>query len=497
MSFRPSGCNLQGLVAWLRCRPVLVTFVISLLLSLLAWSGSLINRDGILYVEAARIFLEGGFSAALANFYWPFFPIAFASLAQLTGLGLEQAGYLLNALFMGGVCALLVDIARRRFPEAVWFVALVVLALPGLNEYRNELLREYGAWFFSVLALWLAVRFDKNPGWLSAQLILPSLLLAALFRPEAMAFYLAIVLWQAFASPAGERLRRVLMIAGPACAIAAVFLVYFFNSPLYEKSRLSSDMVRFGWRELELKVAAVSAVLPAYASEQVRGILIWGSVAIIPERFLAKLGVFLLPLLFLAFAGRLGDALKRNSLLSYAFAAHVLVLSIFVVGMQFLAGRYLALLYLFAAPVIGYGIWRFVGDRPRWKIPLLVLLAVLMFTNVVSTGPAKQHFVEAGNWLAANVQDTPRVYIDSGRTLYYSGWRPMRRWYTDDREELTGLLKAGRYDFLVLEVSRKDKGFEQWLADNELQIVQRFSHPNGDAVFIVRTPGAESSAQAR
>ncbi len=485
---------MPGLVAWLRRRPVLVTFVLSLLLSWLARSGSLINRDGILYVEAARIFIEGGFSAALANFYWPFFPIAFASLAQLTGLGLEQAGYLLNALFMGGVCALVVDIARRRFPDAIWFVALVVLALPGLNEYRNELLREYGAWFFSVLALWLAVRFDEKPGWVPAQLILPSLLLGALFRPEVMAFYLAIVLWQACAAPAGERLRRVLMIAGPACALGVIFLVYFFNSPLYEKSRLSSDVVRFGWRELELKVAAVSAVLPAYASEQVRGILVWGSIAIIPERFLAKLGVFLLPLLLLAFAGRLGDALRRNALLSAAFAAHVLVLSIFVVGMQFLAGRYLALLYLFAAPVIGYGIWRFASDRPRWKLPLVALLTALMFANVISTEPAKLHFVEAGNWLSANVHDTPRVYVDSGRTLYYSGWRPLRRWYTDDRNELTDLIKAGRYDLLVLEVSRKDKGFEPWLLDNQLEIVQRFSHPNGDAVFVVRMKNADTLA---
>jgi len=488
---------LGRLFTWLRTHPVFVTFLVSLLLSLLARSGSLINRDGILYVEAARIFLEGDFASALANFYWPFFPIAFASLAHLTGLGLEQAGYLLNALFMGGVCALLVDIARRRFPDAIWFVALVVLALPGLNEYRNELLREYGAWFFSMLALWLAVRFDEKPGWILAQLILPSLVLAALFRPEALAFFSAIVLWQACSSPAGERFRRVLMIAGPACAIGAIFLAYFLNSPLYEKSRLSSDVVRFGWRELDLKVEAVSAVLPAYASEQVRGILVWGSIAIIPERFLAKLGIFLLPLLLLAFGGRLADAVKRNSLFSYAFAAHVLVLSIFVVGVQFLAGRYLALLYLFSAPVIGYGIWRFVCERPRWKIPVVALLSVLMFANVVSTGPAKQHFVDAGNWLAANVQDSPRVYVDSGRTLYYSGWRPLRRWYTDDRGELTGLVKGGRFDLLVLEVSRKDKGFEQWLLDNELELVRRFSHPNGDAVFVVRTRGAESSAQAR
>lgn len=487
---------LGGLHTRLGGSPVLATFALSLLLSLLARMGSLINRDGILYVETARIYLEGGFAPAMTEFYWPFFPVAFASIAKLTGLGLETSGYLLNAFFMAGACALLVDIARRRFPDAVWFVVLVVLAIPGLNEYRNELLREYGAWFFSMLALWLAIRFDERPGWILAQSILPSLAVAALFRPESLVLYPAIVIWQIWSSPANERVRRLAMVAGPVCALGVVFLIYFFSSSLYEKSRLASDVVRFGVQGLEQKVQAVAAVLPAYASEQVRGILIWGSLAIIPERFLAKLGLFALPLLLLLFGGRLIDAVKRNSLLSCAFLAHILVLSVFVVGMQFLAGRYVALLYLFSAPVIGYGIWRFVSDSPRWKIPVIALLSVLMVANVVSSEPAKRHFVDAGNWLSANAQDSQRVYVESARTLYYSGWRPMRRWYTEDRRELAGLIKDGRFDLLVLEVSRKEKGFDQWVQESGVEVLVRFSHPNGDAVIVVRPKANQGSVQA-
>jgi len=276
-----------------------------------------------------------------------------------------------------------------------------------------------------------------------------------------------------------------------------VFLIYFFGSPLYEKSRLASDVVRFGVQGLEQKVQAVAAVLPAYAGEQVRGILVWGSLAIIPDRFLAKLSVFALPLLLLLFRGRLIDAVKRNSLLSCAFLAHVLVLAVFVVGMQFLAGRYVALLYLFSAPVIGYGIWYFVSDRPRWKIPVVALLLALMLANVVSFKPAKQHFVDAGNWLSANAQDSPRVYIESGRTLYYSGWRPMRRWHTDDRGELARLVKEDRFDLLVLEVSRKEKGFDQWALESGVEALARFSHPNGDAVIFVRPKANQGSTQGR
>lgn len=477
---------LGALHVWLKSRPVLVVFLLSMLLSLLARAGGLINRDGILYVETARIYLESGFGPALVEFYWPFFPLMFASISQLTGIGLENAGYLLNALFMAGSCALLVDIARRRFPEAVWLISLTVLAIPGLNEYRNELLREYGAWFFSMLALWLAIRFDERPGWGIAQSILLSLLAASLFRPELLALFLAVVIWQAWAAPVGERVLRLLMIAGPACGLGVIFLLYFFNSPLYEKSRLASDVVRFGIQGLEQKVQAIAVVLPAYASEQVRGLLIWGSLAIIPERFLAKLGIFVLPLLLLAVRGQLIAIIRKNALLSWAFAAHVLVLSIFVVGMQFLAGRYVALLYLFASPVIGFGIWLFLRDRPRWKIPVVALLLALMLANVISFAPPKHHFVDAGSWLAENVQDSPRVYVESRRAMYYAGWRPLRRWYTEDRQELAALVREGRFDLLVLDVSRKEKGFEQWRSESGLEVVKRFVHPNGDAVVVVR-----------
>ena len=59
--------------SWLT--PVRAAFFGSLLLSLAARIGGTINRDGILYVDTARLFLEGGFGAARELFNWPFLPI--------------------------------------------------------------------------------------------------------------------------------------------------------------------------------------------------------------------------------------------------------------------------------------------------------------------------------------------------------------------------------------------------------------------------------------
>ena len=194
--------------------PRATVFLASLLLSLVAARQGTINRDGMFYVQTARDFLEGGFGAAYATFHWPFLSILMAVVSQLTGLGLEASGLLLNGLFLAGACSLLVACAGRMFPEAVWPIGLVLLALPGFNGYRDELLREYGGWFFVMLSFWLAMRWSDFPRWPLALAVQLSLLAASLFRTEALAFFPALILWQLFEAPAGERWRRLAMIAG-------------------------------------------------------------------------------------------------------------------------------------------------------------------------------------------------------------------------------------------------------------------------------------------
>lgn len=179
--------------------PVQAAFVCSLLLSAIAIITSpTLNRDGMLYVDTARVFQESGFAAAKANFNWPFLPILMACVSWLTGLNPEFAGYLINSLFMAGTMALMVACARRQFPEAIWPICLVLLALPGLNHYRDEILREYGCWFFSLLSFWLALLWSATPRWKTVLALQISLGISALFRPEALAFFPALILWQVF-----------------------------------------------------------------------------------------------------------------------------------------------------------------------------------------------------------------------------------------------------------------------------------------------------------
>lgn len=467
--------------------PVRVAFIVSLLLSLIAVQKGTINRDGMLYVETARIFLEEGFRAAMTSYSWPFLSIQMAGVSRLTGLGLESSGYLLSALFMAGTCALLVACAVRLFPAAAWHVCLVILALPGFNGYRDELLREYGCWFFIMLALWLALRWSDKPRWSLALAAQGALAVAALFRPEALAIFPALALWQIFAAPGAERWLRLMMI-GSLPALGFVVLLLLQASDQLNFGRLTWDLRRFNLDNFSAKAQAMAKLLGEYGSAQAPLILFFGSLAIIPLKFIGKMGVFIVPL-FYSFAGQpMRATLQRCPVFAWAFLAHAIVLGIFVLELQFLAGRYLAPLLLFAAPFAGYGYWRLAQRLPRWRGAMMALALLVMLGNVVSFQPPKQHFVAAGKWLAANATESPRVYVESARAAYYAGWRYPRS--PSGRTQLRKGLEQGTYDLVVLEISREEIDIGPWMGCMGLASIVSFAHPKGDTVIIAR-PAAD------
>jgi len=493
---------MAGIAAWMRAvGPVRMAFIGSLLLSAAAFgSGGLINRDGIHYVDAARVYLEEGLILHLDTLHWRFLPILMASLSKLTGLTAETAGHVLNAFLLAGACGLLVAITRRRLPEAAWAACLVVLAMPAYNGYRSELLREFGFWFFCMLAFWLAMRWEESPRWRGAIACQLALGAAMLFRLEAVAFYSALILWQVFAAPAGQRVRRVFMIGCLPLAGAALAVVLIGSGLVKSPERLAFYLEAVNpLRKLQIFGEAAGRmtelVLNKYSREEASYVLFFGLVSIIPVKFLKMAGVFVVPLAY-AFVGQpLRAVLSRWQPLPWAFLAHVLVLAVFVTHEFFLVGRYVSLLNLLAVPVAATGLALLMRRLPRWRALIVALALLTMAANVVSFSPRKTHIVEAGRWLGANVIDGTRVGADNARIAYYAGWRVSHavvaddrilaaQTYVADRETLAAALAQKRIDMVAIEAPRKDAGVEKWLADHRLQTVQRFANKAGDAVIV-------------
>lgn len=465
--------------------PVRVAFFGSLLLSLIALAGGTLNRDGMLYVTTAQAFLDGGFAAAKNNFSWPFLPMLMAFLSTISGLSLENSGHLMNALFMSSSCALIVACVKRLQPEITWSACMVVLAMPGLNEYRDELLREYGCWLFVMFGFWLALRCQDHPTWRAVLLAQASLGVAMLFRPEAVAFFPTLIVWQLFAAPQTERWSRIAQYCALPAIGGALLAGMYLSGDLGHGNRLVSDFHRLNIDKFDAKAQALAASLIDYARGQASTILFFGSLALIPIKLIQKMGVFLLPLAFLLASGNSRQVAIRFSLFALAIAAHLLVLCVFVTDLQFLAGRYVGPILLLSVPFVACGLDMMLRRFGRFRWGVVALAILLMFANVVSTGPGKKHFVEAGVWLAEHSVQSARIYIDSGRTAFYADWQKPVLQKRDDRSSVERAASSGRYDLFVLEVSHKDIPMDQtWFERAGLRIVKRFEVSNGDAVII-------------
>lgn len=471
--------------------PVRLAFLGSLMLSLVvAFSGNLINKDGILYVETARFMIEQGVTATSASRStdWQFLSMLIAVIGSSTGIGPETVAHLLNALFMAGTCAVLVAITRSRLPEAAWVACLVALAMPAYNGYRSEILREFGFWFFCMMAFWLAMRWEETGRWREAIACQLALCLAALFRLEAVAFFPALVLWQAFSAPTGLRLSRMLRIGCvPLAGIALATAIYVTGlAPLPHKVFYyldSADPRRKIQIFAEAAARLTEAVLNKYSREEAGYVLFFGLLTIIPVKFLKMSGVFVIPFVYRLSVQPLRAWLARWQPLPWVFLAHVLVLGAFVTHQFFLVGRYIGLLHLMAVPVVAGGLMLLLQRYPRWRALMIGLALLTMLANVVSISPRKTHIVEAGAWLSANAADLRRVYVDNARVAYYAGWggsssEPL------ERPALEQALAAGRFDMVVLEVSHKDAGIEPWLEANHLKVLKHFANKAGDEVVI-------------
>lgn len=473
--------------------PARTAFIGSLILSAIAIAFAVgPNRDGMLYVDTAQIFLEHGWGAARANFDWPFLAVLIALASQFSGLSPAAAGFLIGALLMAGVCSTLVLITRRSFPDAAWAACVVVLALPALNGYRDHIIREFGFWFFALSALLVAMRWDEHPRRRDALLVHALIAVATLFRLEAIALYPGLLGWQLFRTGAPGWTRRVAMLGvvpffGLAAGVALLAgspaasherVVYYLTAanPMLAVERFSVAAHGFA-----------ASVLNRYSADEAGSILFFGLMSIIPVKFLQASGVFAVPLGFAVFSRSGVRRAQGWLLLVWVFAAYVAVLFVFLMHQFFLTGRYVSFLNLLAVPLIAAGCVLMLKRFERWRLGLLLVAVIVALANVTSTGPRKTQYREAGEWLASQAISPERVYIEDGRIAYFANWRmaPVRS-ATTDRSQLAREVQSGRFDLVLLDVRRKDVQFNDWVAALPLTEVAHFTNSGGDAVVALK-----------
>lgn len=479
---------MHAIFTWFgRLSPVGVAFFGSLLLSVIAVLGVVtIGKDAAFYIDIAQRVNADGVQAAILAFDWPWFPILLAWSHSLLGLPYEQAAYLWCALLMAGACALLVDALGRALPGSGLWMPLLVLALPALNSFRNDILREQGFWFFSVLALWLALNWAERGGWLRAAAIHLAIFGAALFRLEALMLFGALALWRLPDLFSYSGWNRLLQIAALPLLGGAVALVVMTVSGGFSQGRVEYYLHLLDPSALKTVFyaktnALADAVFAKYMDDDA-GLLLLGMILLaILFSFIKLCGPVALVFLRSVSWSAFGAYWRQYRLFVCAALIYIVVLVVFFLQQGFVNSRYVSYLNLLALPLLAFALVGFVQKFPRLGRVLAVLLIVQMLDNVISLGAKKTHYVEAGQWLSQHASREASIYYDDPRIGYYAGFG-----YRVTGKTLGDAMAAPEsYRYLLIEADGDEPWLLEWLKLHDLRVLERFANRKDDAVLVI------------
>lgn len=471
--------------------PVWLTLFASVLLSLIAISGeATVGKDAAFYLDVAKDASEHGWVAAQERFNWPWFALLLAWSHAVTGFSLEFLAYGWCVLFMAGTCALLVDSVRREAPQAVWWAVLVVLSMPAFNQFRSDILREFGFWFFIALSLWLALSWRAEGGWLRLLALLLALVCAALFRLEALFVVGALALWQLpglFRADARSRaLQLYSLLLGLAAtgSLALLLLVKLYDFPtwrlVYYAMLLSPERLFASFNTFAANVA--DSMMYKFSRDDAGQILFFGIVVNLAYQVLKLFGPYALLLLNKGSWINMTGALRQFSLFGWSALLYFFVLLLFFVQEQFTTSRYVSLMNWLLMPVAALLAYQFAQRCPRLGKVLVAIALLVMLANVVSTGAKKTHYVEAGHWLKEHVSADANIYYDDLRVSYYAGFGyPLEKAVSLN----TAWEAPQEYDYLLIEAGGDEPELLAWLAEHQLKVLASFANRRDARILVI------------
>ncbi len=465
--------------------PVWLAFLGSILLSLIAVMGTAtVGRDAALYIDIAQQVTEQGPNVAWAAFDWPWFSFLLAGTHTVLRLPLELSAYLWCGLFFAGTSALMVDCVRQRSPEVARWACLVVLAMPAVNAFRNDIIRECGFWFFCTLTLWLAMRWQARGGWLRAAFIHLAIVGAVLFRLEALLLVAALGLWQLpNLWSSGRRMQFAQFSLLPVLGVLAVSVSGVFMSA---RVMLFLDMIAphsvFASFQMLCDQFA-NSLINKYSQDEAGRIIFFGILASMAISFVKLMGPFAVPFILRRNWGVLGIYWRDYRPFAWAALLYLVVLVLFFIKLQFMNTRYLSFLNLLFVPVLAMGLAAFVREFPRCGKWLVVLGLLVMLSNVISTGAGKTHYVEAGRWVSSHVERDAPTYFEDGRISYYAGRGYVMPGLT--QEEAMSAAHAGDYRYFVIEAKASEPWLNEWLVAHKLRIIEHFANRKGATVVVI------------
>lgn len=462
----------------------------SLLLS--AYAGFTVpvpNDDAFVYIRTAQIFQQNGIAAAFDHFAWAGYSVLIG-LTAAAGLELFTAAYLLNGLFFAILTYAFISICREFSQDRILLAlaALTILLFPEINEYRFQLLRDAGFWAFVMLGMWWLIRYGAEGAWKHCLYYCGALLLAAIFRPEAVLYLLVAPLCLLFDRRHERAKRYLLCFRAQGVAVAALLPCFLaglaFNLNLFQQAAaLASAYAPFlqslfdpgGQETVAMAETIFGEHAATYSARYLPFFLLAGLMVILAAELLYAVGM---PFSLILIWGCWKKWLLPNrdtALPVIAFAlVNLLVVLAFLLVTRYLTSRYAMVFSLglaLAVPFTARGMLARMapGTRLAAGIRLAPGLLVLFFVfsavdSYYSFGRSKSYVRDAVEWLDVNRGETAQLLTNNRAVAYHSG---MVAEYDQVQPRLTRrqVLAMAPGDLVVVETST---AIEQLLSSPEI-----------------------------
>ncbi len=483
----------------------LLTAFFSILLSTYSViSNDVINKDGTLYIYTAEAFLEGGLSNAMTVFSWPFFSMLIAWFHALTGTSLEISAYSVNAILL-----IILSIACLRIYEEIsepniplWIPALLILALPIVNDYRIYVIRGHGFWAFMLLALFFFIRYSKQPTIRTALLWQCFAIIGTLFRIEGVVF-LALAPFYFLLQDKNIKafIPHFIRLNSALIPITITALIALF-SYIISSSNISNDlMLRLSYMlpssmtsALTNKASQIVEIMPRLSSKESTLFVVSGLIALICYKIVKNINLIYLAIWFIGRRKKwIHLSQGSNIVLFFAFIS-ILPLIVLAGNQFFMSSRYtvlpVTLFSLVAYQYVDTLFRRLVKNRRHIAVSALAILISIFFLDaIIHTGANKHNIVAAGRWSQQNLGPNSKIACNEGRLFFYSN-KTCTHEVKLARKGIAAyekLLNRDEYDYLLLWVDHKHKKIRNYLQTNKrLILVKAFSNKKHDEVVIYR-----------
>ncbi len=469
------------------------TFFASLLISLVLFlKHTPIGNDPILYIHTAEEFLDKGLKAAFKSYHWAFHSIIAAYFHKITSLSIENSIYLLNSIYQALVCLYFVKFYRLIAKDGrVWVAALLILTFIFFNENRQHMARDSGFWAFSLIALYYFNCFYKTSKLRFSFLWQIFIIIATIFRPEAVVY--AILLPFIFLFNKGKRGRFFLcysiFILGLIIVISYMLAIGIeFNENLIPQ-QLSYINLNSVVKNFIKHSEALKNTLIKYNKSNAQLMLFAGLISVFIWKILHSVNIFYLLIFSFAKKNKWKILTSENKIVFFTVVLSFIILSGFILNKQFLASRYMMfMIILIALLMVRYLDYFLENITKNNKLFLIVTAIFFVYTTAdafISSRTPKTYLFKSGNTIKA-LAKKGNTLCNNKKIRYYSGNNCQLNlellFY--GKKEISKITK-NRFRYLVIWVKKEQKEYlSNYKKNRQLKLIEVIPYVKSDAVYI-------------